>query len=406
MDFLHVFRYQLKNLLGKRWLIGWNFVFPLVLSTAFYFGFGNMIKNDPNSFEIIPVGYYVEQTDSDDSFAVFLDALSDKNSDTQYLTVTNYQDKSSAEDALKEGKITGYYINTNGKISLRVAESNTVRTTTLNQLMKSYVSSSTMVNRIMKEHPEKLQDVMTSLADSQKSMAKTSDSKKNTSAKSSRSIDSSYLTRHVFGKDYSQFMQYFLSLLAMSSLFASWISTTMMEPLCANVSECGKRFEVAPVHKLSAILAGTLAGTILQFLANCIVVIYIQFGLGIHFGVPLITVFGILALGSAVGIASGVLIGSICKKQVTRILMPLIYTMVCSFLSGLMVGFIKQLIEDTVPIVNRLNPAAVLTDSLYVLANYGRTQRYVTDIITMIIMIVIPLLISGIILGRRNYASI
>ena len=173
MDFLHVFRYQLKNLLGKRWLIGWNFVFPLVLSTAFYFGFGNMIKNDPYSFEIIPVGYYVEQTDSDDSFAVFLDTLSDKNSDTQYLTVTNYQDKSSAEDALKEGKITGYYINTNGKISLRVAESNTVRTTTLNQLMKSYVSSSTMVNRIMKEHPEKLQDVMTSLADSQKSMAKT-----------------------------------------------------------------------------------------------------------------------------------------------------------------------------------------------------------------------------------------
>lgn len=406
MAFLHVFRYQLKNLLGKRWLIGWNFVFPLVLSTAFYFGFGNMIKNDPNSFEIIPVGYYVEQTGSDDSFAVFLDTLSDKNSDTQYLTVTNYQDKSSAEDALKEGKITGYYINTNGRISLRVAESNTVRTTTLNQLMKSYVSSSTMVNRIMKEHPEKLQDVMTSLADSQKSMAKTSDSKKNTSANSSRSSDSSYLTRHVFGKDYSQFMQYFLSLLAMSSLFASWISTTMMEPLCANVSECGKRFEVAPVHKLSAILAGTLAGTILQFLANCIVVIYIQFGLGIHFGVPLITVFGILALGSAIGIASGVLIGSICKKQVTRILMPMIYTMVCSFLSGLMVGFIKQLIEDTVPIVNRLNPAAVLTDSLYVLANYGRTQRYVTDIITMIIMIVIPLLISGIILGRRNYANI
>ena len=215
MDFLHVFRYQLKNLLGKRWLIGWNFVFPLVLSTAFYFGFGNMIKNDPNSFEIIPVGYYVEQTDSDDSFAVFLDTLSDKNSDTQYLTVTNYQDKSSAEDALKEGKITGYYINTNGKISLRVAESNTVRTTTLNQLMKSYVSSSTMVNRIMKEHPEKLQDVMTSLADSQKSMAKTSDSKKNTSAKSSRRYDSSYLTRHVFGKDYSQFMQYFLSLLCL-----------------------------------------------------------------------------------------------------------------------------------------------------------------------------------------------
>ena len=179
-----------------------------------------------------------------------------------------------------------------------------------------------------------------------------------------------------------------------------------MEPLCANISECGKRFEVAPVHKLSAILAGTLAGIILQFLANCIVVIYIQFGLGIHFGVPLITVFGILALGSAIGIASGVLIGSICKKQVTRILMPLIYTMVCSFLSGLMVGFIKQLIEDTVPIVNRLNPAAVLTDSLYVLANYGRTQRYVTDIITMIIMVVIPLLISGIILGRRNYANI
>ena len=55
--FLHVFRYRLLTLLRQKWSVGWNVVFPLVLATAFFLGFGNMIKDDPDAFSSIPVAY-------------------------------------------------------------------------------------------------------------------------------------------------------------------------------------------------------------------------------------------------------------------------------------------------------------------------------------------------------------
>lgn len=38
--FGRMFIYKLKELVRNRFLIGWNFLFPLVLATAFYLGFG------------------------------------------------------------------------------------------------------------------------------------------------------------------------------------------------------------------------------------------------------------------------------------------------------------------------------------------------------------------------------
>ena len=57
MMFLHIFCYQLKNLFRKKYIIGWNLLFPLVLATAFYIGFGHMVTKDPNAFQTIAAGY-------------------------------------------------------------------------------------------------------------------------------------------------------------------------------------------------------------------------------------------------------------------------------------------------------------------------------------------------------------
>lgn len=42
--FTHVFLYKLKEMFRMKWCIGWNLVFPIVLATAFYMGFGNFIR--------------------------------------------------------------------------------------------------------------------------------------------------------------------------------------------------------------------------------------------------------------------------------------------------------------------------------------------------------------------------
>ncbi|MCR4960251.1 MAG: ABC transporter permease [Lachnospiraceae bacterium] len=381
--FFRIFIYKMKEILRTRWLVGWNFLFPIVLATAFYFGFGSMISDDPDAFSVIDVGYVNEQTAGNDTFKAVLEDLSkETKAHSQILYLHEYESKEAANEALDEEKIEGFYVETNDDTEIYVA-SNGITSTTLTQIVKEYNNHKITIENITKDHPENLENAIDSL-----------------------SADMEFLKQYDFGTGTSAYMQYFYALLAMSSFFGSWISTTILQGMCANQSECGKRFECAPGHKLVSVMAGTLAGVTTLTCSNTIVVCYINYILGLSFGAPLWNVIFITALGSALGISVGVLIASAFKNSTLLTVVPLVFSMTTSFLSGLMVGNIKQIVEYHFPILNKINPAAVFTDCLYVLSNYGKTNAYYTDIYIMCAIIIACLGISAILLGRRNYDSI
>jgi ABC-2 type transport system permease protein len=132
----------------------------------------------------------------------------------------------------------------------------------------------------------------------------------------------------------------------------------------------------------------------------------VEYVLKISLGAPLLNLILISTLGSALGISAGVLIGSLVKNQKYMVVVPLCFSMASSFCSGLMWHQIKQIIESNVPIINRINPASLLTDCFYVRATYGKTEMYYQDIRTMCLLIVGCLLISGLLLRRRKYGSL
>ncbi len=55
--FGRIYVYKLKEIIRNVYVVGWNVIFPIVLATAFYLGFGNLISDDPDSFKTINVGY-------------------------------------------------------------------------------------------------------------------------------------------------------------------------------------------------------------------------------------------------------------------------------------------------------------------------------------------------------------
>ena len=156
------------------------------------------------------------------------------------------------------------------------------------------------------------------------------------------SVNREYLEEYTPGRQISPYLQFFFALLAMSSMYASWIATAMMESMCANLSECGKRFESSGAGKFPSILAGALAGTIFQTVSNAITVLYIEYVLRISFQAPFPEIMMIMGLGSAVGIGFGILFGTLFQREALRVVIPLAFSMVSSFLSGLMVGQMKQ----------------------------------------------------------------
>ena len=392
MMFLHVFCYQLKNLFRKKYIIGWNLLFPLVLATAFYIGFGHMVTKDPNAFQTIAAGYAEVQSVSgipeegteSGNAEIFLKILEQLQTEggKNMIDLTRYHSEKEAREALLDGQIEGYYLNEGGTLSLHIREEG-VNSTILSQILKQYRSACTMEKRIAENHPSRLLQTIAGL-----------------------SVNREYLEEYTPGRQISPYLQFFFALLAMSSMYASWIATTMMESMCANLSECGKRFESSGAGKFPSILAGALAGTIFQTVSNAITVLYIEYVLHISFQAPFPEIMMIMGLGSAVGIGFGILFGTLFQREALRVAIPLTFSMVSSFLSGLMMGQMKQLVENAVPVLNRINPAAVFTDSLYVLASYGKNRQYWLDVLSMAGMVIVTLSISAVILRRRQYASI
>ena len=380
--FIRTFTYSLKNLSRKYWLVGWNFLFPLVLATAFFLGFGNLIKEDPDTFQTLEVGYVNELSESAGFDQVLSELSKENNEGTTVLNLHNYSSKKAAVDDMNNGVIKGFYLETADGIET-VITSNGYDSTIMNEIVREYNNYTDVITQIAKDHPERVADAMEAI-----------------------SSGNSFISEHNFGNDTSQYIQYFYALLAMTSLFSSWISTAVLSGMCANMSEMGKRVECAPVPKLTSITAGLLAGVILQIVSNVIVVIYIQYVLGINLGVPMGTMIILCTIGSGLGISVGTLMGSIIKNERLLITVPLFFTMLCSFFSGLMWGQIKQIIQYHCPILNKINPASLLTNAMYVRSTYGVTAEFHQDILIMCSMIVACIIVSTLFLRRRRYVSL
>jgi ABC-2 type transport system permease protein len=103
----------------------------------------------------------------------------------------------------------------------------------------------------------------------------------------------------------------------------------MLEGICANMSERGKRVECAPGSKLLNITAGVIAGVLIQLVSNLIVITYIQEILKINLGLPIPSAILICTIGSGLGMSTGTLIGSVIKNNKLLVAVPLFYSMTC-----------------------------------------------------------------------------
>lgn len=175
----------------------------------------------------------------------------------------------------------------------------------------------------------------------------------------------------------------------------------------ANMSSNGKRVSIAPTSKGKVILSSLLASYIVQLIGLAILFIYTIFILKVDYGtnLPLIILLG--AVGSLAGLSIGLLLGTILKANEgvkTGILIS--FTMLGCFLSGMMGITMKYIIDKNVPIVNKLNPASMITDGFYSLYYYDTLDRYLFNIASLLIFSGIMILISYFGLRRQKYDSI
>ena len=103
----------------------------------------------------------------------------------------------------------------------------------------------------------------------------------------------------------------------------------------------------------------------------------------------------------------GVAIATLIKvNENTKIGILIGVTMLGCFLSGMMGITMKYLIDKNLPVLNKINPASMITDGFYALYYYETPERFYFNIISLLIFSALMIFISLQGLRRQKYDSI
>ena len=371
---LHLIKYNIIIKLKNFNTLFWPFVFPLILGTLFYFGFGNMEEAD---FEAVPAAV-VEKTGADAAFLEFLESMEEDE-----WIVLEQMEKGEALTALEEKKITGIY-EVGSELSLTVG-GNGLEESILQSLLESYERGKHTMETVAEIHPEGLKAAAERMADYQ----------------------SMVVQKSLGGKTTDGNSQFFYALIAMACLYGAFIGFGAAITLQANLTALAARRCVTPTHKLKLIASEMISSFLLHFINVALLIAYLRYVLQLEFQGQLPAMLLIALIGCMIGVSIGIFIGSIGKmKEGIKIGILLGISMVCSFLAGLMNGNMKDVVERHAPIINRINPAALISDAFYCINVYDDPVRYQRNLITLTVMCIGLVLASFYLVRRERYDSI
>ena len=373
---LHLIKYNLLVKLKNFATTFWPLIFPILLGTMFYFAFGNI---DDADFETVQVGI-VKEDGADTLFLMFLDQI-DNNGN--HLIAAQELSESAALTKLENEEISGIY-QVRSSPSHTVA-SNGIPQSILQSILSGYETGKSTIRNIVRTHPSGLWDGIQQMLNQQETLTEVS----------------------LGGQTINGSAQFFYALIAMTCLYGCFIGFGSAITLQANLTALAARRCVTPTHKLKLILSEQIASFLLGYFDVIVLLIYLRYILKLDFQGKIGPMLLISFFGSLIGVSIGIFVGSLGKmKEGGKIGIILGFSMVCSFLSGLMNNTMKDLIEKNMPVINRINPAALISDAFYCINVYDDMSRYYRNLFTLAVMSITLVTASFLLIRRESYDSI
>lgn len=392
----HNFRYTLKTLAKDRMLIFWTFAFPLILGTFFQMAFANIESSE----QFAPIDIAIVDNDEWKQAAVWNEVfakLSEEGSDEQLFTV-RYTDEKEAGSLLAADEISGYLLMDDEPQVIVTASG--VNETILKHVCEEVMQTEALAQMVAENQMSKAADLELMVNDpAWQSRIK---------AEVNAILQQETVT---IQDDSPAHMSYtmieFYTLIAMTCLYGGILAMVAMNRNLANMSSSGKRVAVSPTSKGVLVFSSVTAAYVIQLLGLALLFAYTVLVLHVDYGDNLIAVVGLAMIGSFAGLALGIAVAALCKRnEATKTGILISLTMLGSFLSGMMGITMKYLVDTHFPLLNRINPAAMITDGLYALYFYDTMDRYLVNIISLCIFSVILLVIAAGKARRQTYDRI
>lgn len=396
--FIHNFKYALKTLFKSRILIFWTFAFPIILGTFFNMAFSNIENSE--KLDIINIAI-VENKEykNNEVFKETFKILSDENSGERLFN-TKYTTEEEAKQLLEDAEIDGYLI-------FEEEPKIVVSTSGINETILKYVTEEILQS----------EEIMTKVAE--KRIAE----QNAMFPEDTGNFNSLYATvykdviqmlkendiniENISNKNLSYTMIEFYTLIAMACLYGGILGMYSINKNLANMSSNGKRVAVSSTSKGKIIWSSVLASYITQLIGVGLLLAYTIFVLKVDYGNNLPLVILLSAVGSLAGLSLGIVIATVFKTNEnvkTGIIISV--TMLGCFLSGMMGITMKYMIDKNIPIVNKLNPASMITDGFYSLYYYETLDRFYFNVASLLIFALIMIGISILSLRRQKYDNI
>lgn len=379
---LFLLKYRFLQIVREFSVMFWALAFPLILATLFYFSFGSagLSSTGESEWDKIKVCVVTSQQETADSaaFLNFLDAM-----EQQTLEILPCDSEKDALEALNQGTISGIYYAFESP-SLSVGK-NGLQESILTSLLTSYTQNAAMLKEIAASHPEHLDAAIHEISNYRQMVQETS----------------------LGGETLDPNVQYFFALIAYACLSGTFLGVRASFDSQANLTPLGARRSITPTHRLTLILVDMLVLTAIHFINIMILTVYIGKILGIGLGHNLPALLLINLMGSIIGITLGLAFGSLTKLSLNiKLGLSVLLTLFPSFLAGLMFGNMKNIIEQHFPVLNRINPAAVLSDAYYCMGVYNDMERFTKCILILAFMSIILLFAAFLGIRRERYDSI
>lgn len=377
------FKYALLRLMRNKANLFWILVFPIVLGCFFKIAFSNITASE--SFHTIPVAVVEGDNADATAFHTMIEQLSGDSEDAM-LSATFCDDKK-ARTLLEKGKVDGIFYTTD---TVELVVNSDLSDASINQsilqsLLTQYYLNRDLIVQILTTNPGNIESLVDSIGQSVDTRKEVSLTRNNTDT----------------------YDQYFYNLIAMACLYTAMGGINLAINNSANLSSLAARKTIAPAKRAALIGTELLAIILFESLLNMVSFLFIVTVLGIHMTTHLGLAMLTILISTTFSITFGMFLGCVGPKSeggktglMFAVVMPL------CFLSGLMMGTMRMVVEKYAPFVNRINPAALISDSFYALNNYDTLTRYTGNILTLLLMTVLFLIISILVTRRKTYASL
>ncbi len=217
----------------------------------------------------------------------------------------------------------------------------------------------------------------------------------------------SFVTEVAGKNEPDQMLIYFFALLAFTCIFSGNWGLTEVVNIQADQSYVGARVNVSPVHKMKLFLCNIAAAFTVHIVSIFILLYYMTSVLKIDFGDRPLLVVLTCVFGSLTGIIIGGTIGVLVKaKPSVKDAILTSVTISCGFLSGMMYADMKYIIATKAPFLAYINPVSLMADAFYSLYYYDNYDRYIRNLVILLVITVALSLVSYMGLRRKTYASI